>query len=712
MSTKKAKLPLSKTHPELAKEAYGWDPKTITAGSGKKVKWKCKKGHIYESIIHQRTWQVSNCPTCGNKKILSGFNDLATTHPVLAREAYGWDPKTIGFGSGKKVTWQCKFKHVWKASPNRRTSGNQGKCPICINKIILPGFNDLATTQPNIAKETSKKVAQSVWEGSLKKIDWKCKKGHKWSASPYSRTKSKNNCPICGNKKVLIGFNDLATTHPVLASEAYGWDPKKFTYGSSKKQKWKCKEGHKWSATPGSRSFNKSKCPYCVGHRVIENETDLATKFPKLALRAIGWDPKKVSPFSKKKYLWRCPKGHQYEMAPSNHAIQKQNCPICANKKTLAGFNDLKTLNPKLAKEAYGWDPSTVTVGSGKKLKWQCKKGHIWTTTVSNRSNGTACGICTNRIIEKNYNDLKTKFPAIAKQAHGWDPSKIMAGSSKRVKWRCKKGHIWTTTVVGRVSNNSGCPVCVNQKLLTGYNDLATTYPAFAKEAYGWDPSKVLTGGNKKVAWKCPKGHVYKSLISSRTSQNQGCSICSGRQVLSGFNDVATKFPEIASQAYGWDPKKFTYGSSKKQKWKCANGHTWNAVINSRTTAGQGCPSCSISGFDPNKKGWLYLLEHPVWNMYQVGISNVLEDRLKTHTRLGWEVIDIRGPLEGDVTYHWEQSIIKAIKESGAIFNAERTIGKFTGYSESWNKSTFPVKSIKELMRITEEIEERKGTKK
>jgi hypothetical protein len=182
--------------------------------------------------------------------------------------------------------------------------------------------------------------------------------------------------------------------------------------------------------------------------------------------------------------------------------------------------------------------------------------------------------------------------------------------------------------------------------------------------------------------------------------------------VLSGFNDVATKFPEIASQAYGWDPKKFTYGSSKKQKWKCANGHTWSAVINSRTTAGQGCPSCSISGFDPNKKGWLYLLEHPVWNMYQIGISNVLEDRLKTHTRLGWEVIDIRGPLEGDVTYHWEQSIIKAIKESGAIFNAEKTIGKFTGYSESWSKSTFPVKSIKELMRIAEEIEERKGTKK
>ena len=136
---------LRTSHPQVAKEAYNWDPSTLMAGSLKKVNWKCKKGHIYESIIHQRTWQVSNCPVCGNKKILSGFNDLATTHPVLAREAYGWDPKTIGFGSGKKVTWQCKFKHVWKASPNRRTSGNQGKCPICINKIILPKKPSIVT---------------------------------------------------------------------------------------------------------------------------------------------------------------------------------------------------------------------------------------------------------------------------------------------------------------------------------------------------------------------------------------------------------------------------------------------------------------------------------------------------------------------------------------------------------------------------------------
>ena len=95
-TTKKS---LAQTHPALAKEADGWDPKLVTAGSGKKVVWKCRKGHRYESTIGSRTGQGSGCSYCVGKKILAGFNDLATTHPKLAREAHKWDPTTIGFGS-------------------------------------------------------------------------------------------------------------------------------------------------------------------------------------------------------------------------------------------------------------------------------------------------------------------------------------------------------------------------------------------------------------------------------------------------------------------------------------------------------------------------------------------------------------------------------------------------------------------------------------
>ncbi|MFM7785036.1 MAG: hypothetical protein ACKPE6_10410, partial [Gammaproteobacteria bacterium] len=72
----------------------------------------------YESTIGSRTGQGSGCPYCIGKKILAGFNDLSTTHPELATEAFKWDPTTLGFGSGKKVKWKCPEGHVWECSPN------------------------------------------------------------------------------------------------------------------------------------------------------------------------------------------------------------------------------------------------------------------------------------------------------------------------------------------------------------------------------------------------------------------------------------------------------------------------------------------------------------------------------------------------------------------------------------------------------------------
>ena len=91
MPKKKAKLPLSKTHPKLAKEAFGWDPSKVLFGSGKKYEWKCQKKHIWIESCNNRTnpnrSENAGCPYCANKKVLSGFNDLETLYPKLAREA-------------------------------------------------------------------------------------------------------------------------------------------------------------------------------------------------------------------------------------------------------------------------------------------------------------------------------------------------------------------------------------------------------------------------------------------------------------------------------------------------------------------------------------------------------------------------------------------------------------------------------------------------
>jgi hypothetical protein len=102
----------------------------------------------------------------------------------------------------------------------------------------------------------------------------------------------------------------------------------------------------------------------------------------------------------------------------------------------------------------------------------------------------------------------------------------------------------------------------------------------------------------------------------------------------------------------------------------------------------------------------LYFIEHPKWEMDQIGITNTPDDRLKDHKKLGWKTIELRGPMDGHLTQQWETAILRMLKAKGADLSNSKIAGKFDGYSEAWSKSTFLVKSIKELMRLTEEFEE------
>lgn len=111
-------------------------PDMFTAGSKKKVWWKCEKGHEWQTSIHNRTIGT-RCPICSNAKVLEGYNDLATANPKLAKE---WnyeknnDLMTTMFtaNSGKQVWWKCDKGHEWNAEIRARNRG--AKCPICKTK--------------------------------------------------------------------------------------------------------------------------------------------------------------------------------------------------------------------------------------------------------------------------------------------------------------------------------------------------------------------------------------------------------------------------------------------------------------------------------------------------------------------------------------------------------------------------------------------------
>lgn len=72
-------------------------PQTVTYGSHKSAWWRCENGHEWKAAIYTRS-AGAPLPLLHRRKVLVGFNDLATQHPELARQ---WDyKKNVPLGSG------------------------------------------------------------------------------------------------------------------------------------------------------------------------------------------------------------------------------------------------------------------------------------------------------------------------------------------------------------------------------------------------------------------------------------------------------------------------------------------------------------------------------------------------------------------------------------------------------------------------------------
>ena len=64
----------------------------------------------------------------------------------------------------------------------------------------------------------------------------------------------------------------------------------------------------------------------------------------------------------------------------------------------------------------------------------------------------------------------------------------------------------------------------------------------------GLDPSKLVVGSSKKAWWICKNGHSFQAVIFNRSKKGAGCPYCSNYYVLKGFNDLKTRFPELAKE--------------------------------------------------------------------------------------------------------------------------------------------------------------------
>ena len=221
--------------------------------------------------------------------------------------------------------------------------------------------------------------------------------------------------------------------------------------------------------------------------------------------------------------------------------------------------NSLASVHPELISE---WSeknlpltPDKITFGSNKRVWWIGACGHEWETSVKARSKGEKCPICSGARVIEGINDLVTLKPLLAQEwskKNKLKPTEVSVASHKKIIWKCKHGHEWEASVKSRTVNGTGCPYCSHNKVLAGFNDLASQYPDIAAE---WSdrnlpllPTMVTAFANSKAWWKCKDcGNEWYTLISTRSGGSR-CPYCSGYTLLKGFNDLATTHPDLAAE--------------------------------------------------------------------------------------------------------------------------------------------------------------------
>ena len=274
---------LGTLYPDLARQWHPvlngtLTPEQVLPGSHRSVWWICEKGHEWRAQVRSRA-AGCGCPVCAGREIRPDENSLAARYPAVAAQ---WHPTRNGNltadavapGSPRKVWWLCDRGHEWQASVAARVSGGSG-CPVCAGKRVVPGENDLASRFPGIAAQwhptkNGNLTPRQVVSHSNRKVWWRCSLGHDYKAAVGDRTAGRG-CPYCAGRKVLPGFNDLASQAPETAAQWHPalngpLTPEMVTAGSHRKVWWQCAEGHVWKAAVYSRAGpQRCGCPVCAG---------------------------------------------------------------------------------------------------------------------------------------------------------------------------------------------------------------------------------------------------------------------------------------------------------------------------------------------------------------------------------------------------------------------------------------------------------------
>lgn len=462
--------------------------------------------------------------------------------------------------------------------------------------------------------------------GSGKKANWICPKGHKWATSIYHRVQRGSNCPYCSNKKVLPGYNDLQSQRPDLMAE---WDyemntidPSTVAVKSNKDASWVCPKGHQYTKKICNRA-DGAGCPICAAA--------LRTSFPE---QCFFYYIKKVYPDAINSYRDIFDNGMELDIfIPSIKTGIEYDGVFWHDQSALSREEKKYQICKKHQIRLFRIKEGSFTGFADnadriwfipKKRDYKLldfyisdflKQLTIWSVNLPDvnvfRDKSEILEFKTLRLEDS----LLFLYPDLAKE---WHPSKngkltpdlFVPGSSEVVWWLCPQcGNEWRASIVNRAKGH-GCDICATARRKTTKKDtILSRRGSLDKEwcLLDWDydsndhgPEYYTNGSGEVVSWKCHKcGHKWKTPVCDRTRDyKNGCSLCSGKVIVAGINDLPTVMPDLMEE---WDhenntevdPTTVGSGSHESVSWKCKKcGYIWPAQIYNRAN-GKGCPCCA-----------------------------------------------------------------------------------------------------------------------
>ena len=501
-----------------------------------------------------------------------------------------------------------------------RKENNGAKKKCFLDKALLLDWDD----------EKNKKDPSDYAPYSNKRVYWKCHVcGHKWGSTLNNRTKLHRGCPCCNNRVLVPGKNDLSTKYPELAKE---WHPTKngdlkpcdVFSSQNKKVWWLCPNGHEYQATINHRSGKLgTNCPICYSGRqtsfreqalyyyvrqmypdaINRYKTEGLQKFEldifipsfKIAIEYDGeaWHKKERFEREHRKfelcknlgiYLYRIK-----EKMPEEFGLDIANTIISGDFETDEGFTRVihNTLEQISFNRPYLLNPLDINLSRD---RFEIMK---YATQVKD--------------------SFADKYPEKAKEwhptkNHNLKPNKFKSGSNFKAWWLCPKcGNEYEQTIAHKSEGND-CPKCAIKKVhnTRRINNIKQN-GSFADSplSIDWNKDKNIYGpeyytkcSNEKVWWFCHKcGHEWQERISNRV-HGRNCPKCAGRKLFVGYNDLATKCPELLKEwdidkNKGIDPSHIHYGSNKPVWWKCSKcGYEYKAPV-ARRSHESGCRKCA-----------------------------------------------------------------------------------------------------------------------